>query len=450
MKLNRRKFVAASVASAAVGGARARKPVAPNEIIRMGFIGMGGMGRANLKSFKKMPDVKIVAVCDVWEHNRNKAVALSSGKPDSYRDFRKVLDRKDVDAVVVSTPDHWHAPIMIAACDAGKDVYIEKPLCHTLAEGRKMVEAARRNNRVVQMGTQQRSGAHYREAVDLIQSGKIGKVTRVHCWNYENYSPSGIGRFPPSRVPEGLDWNLWLGPAPKVPFEGNRFIWSFRWFWDYSGGMVTDWGTHHLDVVQWAMDVKGPRTVYAVGLLGVLEDNRETPDTLEVVFEYPEFICTYSNRKCNRGSSFYRSYGVEFFGTDATLYINREGFEVMPETTGVYNVEKPPHLREVASESYIPWIDRGRDRRSRAEYRVGAESVLHLAHVRNFLDCVKSRQHPVSDVKTGYYSTSGPLLSNISLKLGRKIEWDLKNEQIVGDPAANRLLAKQYRSPWKV
>lgn len=450
MKLNRRKFVAASVVSAAIGGARARKPVAPNETVRVGFIGMGGMGQANLKSFKKMPDVKIVAVCDVWEHNRNKAVALSSGKPDSYRDFRKVLDRKDVDAVVVSTPDHWHAPIVIAACDAGKDVYIEKPLCHTLAEGRKMVEVARRNGRVVQMGTQQRSGAHYKEAVDLIQSGKIGKVTHVHCWNYENFSPSGIGLFPPSEVPEGLDWNLWLGPAPKVPFEGNRFIWSFRWFWDYSGGMVTDWGTHHLDVVQWAMDVKGPRTAYAVGLRGVLEDNRETPDTLEVVFEYPEFICTYSSRKCNRGSDFYRSYGVEFFGTDATLYINREGFEVMPETTGVYNVEDPPYLRDVASKSYIPWIDKGRDRRSRAEYRVGAESVLHLAHVRNFLDCVKSRQRPVSDVETGYYSTSGPLLSNIALKLGRKIEWDLKNEQIVGDPAASRLLTKQYRRPWKV
>ncbi len=315
-----------------------------------------------------------------------------------------------------------------------------------------MVEAARRNHRVVQMGTQQRSGAHYREAVDLIRGGKIGRVTRVHCWNNENQTPAGIGRFPTDTVPDGLDWDFYLGPAPRVPFRAGRFIHDFRWFWDYSGGMVTDWGTHHLDVVQWAMDVKGPRTAFAVGHKLVVDDDRETPDTLEVVFEYPGFICTYSNRKGNRRSHEGRTYGVEFFGTDATLYINRSGFEVMPESRGVYEVDKPPYVRELhrSQNPAPPWEDRNRDRTSRAEYQVGAESVLHVAHVRNFIDCLKSRQRPVSDVETGHRSTSAPHLANIALKAGRKIEWDVENETIVGDREASRLLTKEYRKPWKV
>ena len=292
MKVNRRTFVTASVSGAAVTatGAKSRQRSGPNDRIRVGCIGVGGMGRLNQRDFQRMPEVDVVAVCDVWDHNRDRAVENTGGKATPYKDFRELLDRQDVDVVVIATPDHWHAPILIAACEAGKDVYVEKPLSHTLQEGRKMVEAARRHHRVVQMGTQQRSGAHYQEAVDLIRSGKLGKVTRVHCWNYENETPAGIGNFPPGYVPDGLDWDMYLGPAPRVPFQANRFIYNFRWFWDYSGGKATDWGTHHLDIVQWAMNVKGPRTAYAAGQKRVVQDDRETPDTLEIIFEYPEFI----------------------------------------------------------------------------------------------------------------------------------------------------------------
>ena len=454
MKVNRRVFVTASVSGAAatVAGAKSHQRPGPNDRIRVGCIGVGGMGRLNQSDFQRMPEVDVVAVCDVWDHNRDRAVENTGGRATPYKDFRELLDRQDVDVVVIGTPDHWHAPILIAACEAGKDVYVEKPLSHTLQEGRKMVEAARRHNRVVQMGTQQRSGAHYQEAVDLIRSGKLGKVTRVHCWNYANKTPAGIGNFPPGDVPDGLDWDMYLGPARRVPFQANRFIYNFRWFWDYSGGMATDWGTHHLDIVHWAMNVKGPRTAYAAGQKLVVQDDRETPDTLEIIFEYPEFICTYSVRAGNSRSHHDRNYGVEFFGTDATLFINRGGFQVIPEVKGLYEVEDPRYVRELkaAQNPGVPWEDGKRESRSRAEYVAAAGSVQHVAHVRNFIDCVKSREKPVSDVETGHYSTSAPHLANIALKLGRKIEWDWKNERIIGDAEANRLLTKQYRAPWKV
>ena len=454
MKVNRRTFVTTSVSGAAVtaAGAKSHQRAGPNDRVRVGCIGAGGMGRANQRDFQRMPEVDVVAVCDVWDHNRSLAVEMTDGKATPYKDFRKLLNRPDVDVVVIATPDHWHAPILIAACEAGKDVYVEKPLSHTLREGRKMVEAARRHQRVVQMGTQQRSGAHYQEAVDLIRGGRIGKVTRVHCWNYENQTPAGIGDFPPGEAPDGLDWDMYLGPAPKVPFQANRFLYNFRWFWDYSGGKATDWGTHHLDVVQWAMEVNGPRTAFAVGQKLAIEDDRETPDTLEIVFEYPGFICTYSHRDGNSRSPHDSSHGIEFFGADATLFIHRGGFRVTPEVTGIYGVKDPPYLRELKASQNpgLPWEDGQRERRPRTEYAVGAVSIQHIAHVRNFIDCVKSRKKPVSDIETGHYSTSGPHLANIALKLGRKIEWDWKNERIVGDPEANRLLTKHYRAPWKV
>ena len=454
MKVNRRTFVTSSVSGAAVtaAGAKSSHQPGPNDRIRVGCIGVGGMGRGNQRDFQLMPEVDVVAVCDVWEHNRNLAVKMTDGKATPYKDFRELLDRQDVDVVVIATPDHWHAPILIAACQAGKDVYVEKPLSHRLREGRKMVEAARHHNRVVQMGTQQRSGAHYQEAVNLIRNGGLGKVTRVHCWNYENETPAGIGNFPPGDVPDGLDWDMYLGPAPRVPFQANRFIYNFRWFWDYSGGKATDWATHHLDIVQWAMNVRGPRTAFAAGQKLVVRDDRETPDTLEIVFEYPEFICTYSARAGNSRAHQDRTYGVEFFGADATLFIDRAGFEVMPEVGGLYEVENPRYIRELkaAQNPEVPWEDRKRESRSRAEYAVAATSVQHIAHVRNFIDCVKSRNEPASDIETGHYSTSAPHLANIALKLGRKIEWDWKNERIVGDPEGNRLLTKQYRAPWKV
>ena len=243
-------------------------------------------------------------MCDVYGANLAKAAALAP-KAAQVKDFRAVLDDKDIDAVIIGTPDHWHALMTVMACQAGKDVYVEKPTSVAIAEGRKMVEAARKYNRVVQVGTQQRSAKHFQQAAKLVQDGGIGKVAAVRCWNVGNQSPDGIGNPPDGEPPADLDWDLWLGPAPKRPFNANRFgvvptnFSYFRWFWDYAGGMMTDWGVHLIDIVQMAMKVDAPTSVSAVGGKFCLTDNRETPDTILASYQYPGFVMTYENRTTN-------------------------------------------------------------------------------------------------------------------------------------------------------
>ena len=461
MKINRRKFVSSAAAGlvgstalrAGAGPAahtRSETPVAPSDQVVVGFIGVGGMGRANLRDFMRLKDVRVAAACDIWEHNRNLARNIAGGSVDAVADFRRVLDRKDIDAVVVATPDHWHAIPTIRACEAGKDVYVEKPLAHNVAEGRRMMEAALHHNRVVQMGTQQRSGAHYQEAVQLLRGGKIGKITRVAAWNHINESPRGIGNFADTAPPGGLDWDTYLGPAPKVPFNPNRFIFNFRWFWDYAGGMMTDWGVHHIDIVHWAMNEDAPLAVSASGGKYVVTDNRETPDTLEAVFEYPSFVLTYSHRAFNAYAPDGRSYGIQFYGSDGTMFLDREGYEIVPETMGRSEDPRPPFEAEMkqANAPMEPW-DRPRKMRSgRTQYVRGEGSDQHLSHVRNFVDCVKSRAKPRSDIETSYRSTVAALLGNVAFRAGRKIRWDSKLEK-VDDAAAMKFLSREARERWR-
>lgn len=454
MKMNRRTFVSASIggaAGAAAASGRSRGALGANDRLIVAVIGAGGMGRANLRDFLRMGDVEVAAICDVWEHNRKRAVRMTDGEAAAYSDYRRVLELKDLDAVIVATPDHWHAPIAIAACEAGKDVYVEKPLALTIGEGRKMVETARRNKRVVQVGTQQRSGEHYQEAVELVRGGALGKISRAACWNFGNSSPQGIGNPPDSDPPRGLDWNMYLGPAPQVPFNPNRFINTFRWFWDYSGGKMTDWGTHHMDIIQWAMNVEAPLAVTAAGGKFVLRDNRETPDTLEVVFEYPGFIATFSHREVNGYAPDGRDYGIQFFGSDGTLFVDREGYELIPESSGDFEEPVPRYLEEVeaALNPAEPWERERRQPKSRTRYLKGDGSEQHIRHVRNFVDCVKSREKPRSDVQIGHLSTAAPHLANIALRTGRRIRWDAQKEQIIDDPEASARLNYQYRQ-WSV
>ena len=459
MKINRRDFISNSAVGLVSATALASNAAAirgANDRIVMGFIGVGGMGRANLKDFLLVKDVTVAAVCDLWDHNLNYAAKMTedqvSGKAKTFSDFRKLLELKEIDAVVVATPDHWHALPTILACEAGKDVYVEKPLAHNIYEGQKMVDTARKHHRVVQMGTQQRSGKHYAEAFQLLRNGKIGKISRIATWNFGNESPHGIGNPPNEPPPAGLDWDMYLGAAPLVPFNQNRFIGYFRWFWDYSGGMMTDWGTHHLDSVHMALGVKAPQAVSAAGGKYVLQDNRETPDTLEVTYEYSDFILTFSHRVVNGRSCQGRSYGIEFYGTDGTLFIDRSGYEIYPETR--ISEEKPlsayqQHLRNDAN-PLQSW-ERNRKRfPGRTPMVVGEGSEQHLAHVRNFLDCVKSRQQPVSNVEQGHRSTTAAHLGNIALHTGRKIHWDAEKEQVIDDGEANKMLRRQYRKPWEV
>jgi predicted dehydrogenase len=442
-RIERRDFIKRGVATVGAAAAAGANILGANDRVRVGAIGPGRQGRGVMKTFMRNADVQIVALCDVFRPQMDFAIndAKLEGV-DTYGDFRRMLDRKDIDAVIVASPDHWHALQTVMACQAGKDVYVEKPVSTVVDEGRKMAQAARNYNRVVQVGTQQRSGDHYQKAAEIIRGGQLGKITFVRTWNFGNQTPGGIGNPPDTNPPDGLDWDMWLGPAPMRRFNQNRFgvhpdRWSsFRWFWDYAGGMMTDWGVHHLDIVQMVMGVEAPVAITAMGGKLALNDNRETPDTLMVTYEYPSertgaektgaeknggFVCTYENRECNGQGWNGQGYGILFHGADATLYINREYFEITPE--GGRNVEA---------------------RRVKNENRQGE------AHVRNFLDCVKSRQSPTSDIEIGHRSTTTCLLGNVALRSGRRIIWNAKTEKIEGDGVPSKYLSREYRRPWKL
>jgi len=428
----------AAAASAAVTPSLAQEQkVAPSDQVVMGFIGTGRMGNGSLRTFSSHPGFRVAAVCDVYQPNLDKAIGeldSRSIKADSYKDFRKILERKDIDAVNISSPDHWH-PIMAAmACQAGKDVYVEKPISITVAEGRKMVQAARKYKRVVQVGTQQRSGKHFQRAVKLVQSGELGAITAVRTWNLGNGFPEGWGNPPDSEPPANLDWDLWLGPAPAVPFNQNRFgvapdRWStFRYFWDYAGGMMTDWGVHLIDIVQWAMKVKAPDTVYATGGKYQIKDNRDTPDTLMASYQYPGFVLTYENRDCNSRQINGHGYGIEFYGTNGTMFLDRSGYEIIPET------------------------DRDGDRSIPRMYSMQGVNVnnSNYDHADDFYNCIKSRGKPISDIEEGHTSTAACLLANVSYRTGTKLEYDGATETIRNNPEASKLLDKECRSPWKL
>ncbi len=293
--LTRRDFgksAAAAAATAAVANlaqtaASADRVAGANEKIRLGFIGLGNRGDQVLDAFLLQPDCEVVAVCDLWQPYVDFAVSKIGTSPKQHKDYRQVLDRKDVDAVVISTPDHWHALQTIHACQAGKDVYVEKPLSLRVAEGRRMVDAARAAKRVTQVGLNRRSAAFVKEAAEVVQSGVLGKITTVRAFHIQNEYPYGIGKPADGKPPEGLDWDAWLGPAPLVAYNKNRTFYRFRWFFDYSGGQLTNFGVHYLDVIHWALGQQAPLAVTAMGGKVADMDNRQVPDTLEVLWTYP-------------------------------------------------------------------------------------------------------------------------------------------------------------------
>lgn len=451
-ELNRRDFIKrAGVAGAglAFSGLAPARVLGANDRIRAGLIGAGRQGTGDMEAFARNPDVEVAAICDVYQPNLDQAMKAlakvvegqggSTGGVQTYKDFREILDRKDIDAVIVGAPDHWHALAAVEACKAGKDVYVEKPISTVLDEGKRMVEAARKYNRVMQVGTQQRSGIHFQKASQIVQDGLIGKVSFVRTWNYGNEYPQGIGNPPDSDPPAGLDWDMWLGPAPKVPYNYNRFgvgdRWStFRYFWDYAGGYMTDWGVHLIDIVHMAMKVEGPSTITASGGKYYIKDNAETPDTLQVTYEYPGFVCVYENRWDNANSMYKHDYGIEFHGTDGTLFVDRSGFEVFPETRRA--AARPGSEREVDRTPAM---------------KMESVNNEHADHVRNFLDCMRSRQRPTSDVEIGHRSTSACLLGNVAYRSKERLVWDVAGQRLTqGSADARRLLTREYRAPWKL
>jgi len=422
--ITRRSFMKAAGGAVAAGvvlrGAPAIGALGANEKIGLGFIGVGGRGNDHLKQFSRMDDVNIVAVADASREKREAAAArVKNAKVQAFEDFRQLLELKDVDAVVVATPDHWHAIPTILACQARKDVYVEKPLGHNVKEGRAMVEAARKYDRVVQLGTQHRSGPTWIEAVDLIKSGKIGKVSLVRSWNCWDIRSihADMGNPPDSDPPAGVNYDLWLGPAPKRPFNPRHFDFYFYYFWDYSGGMLSAWGVHLFDVVTWAMG----STVNSVTTIGgklVFKDAREMPDTAGVLFECPNYVHTYELRHGNGKDPWGgMDHGIEFYGTDGTIWINRSGYTLFPES-------------DRKSAKFVP--DRGQDEQ----------------HKRNWLECIRSRKRPNADVELGHLGSNLGHLGNIAYRVGRKIKWDGEKETIPGDPEAEKLLGREYREPY--
>lgn len=420
-EVSRRNLVAGALAAglALPSGAR---PGA-NDRIRIGLIGCGGMGRGDLQTFLANKEVDCPIVCDVDDLQAGRAryvvEEMRGVAPDTCRDFRRVIERKDLDAVLVATPDHWHALPTVLACQAGKDVYVEKPLATSIAEGRAMLDAAKRHARVVQMGTQWRSGGHFREAVEFVQSGKLGKIRFVRCWAYHDWL-GAIGNPPDGDPPPQVDYDLWLGPAPKRPFNPNRFHFNFRWFWDYAGGLMTDWGVHLINIVLWAMGDAPPKTVTSSGGKYVLDDNSETPDTQIAVYDFPTYALIWEHQvQCGVGMND-RPWGIWFSGTEGTLILNDAGWEIISE----------PKKQTLAAAKH------------------GGSPDARPAHVRNFLDCMRSRQQPVENLEFGHFVSSVAHLGNIALRSNAKIIWDAKNERVVNDRKADRLVGVTYRKPW--
>lgn len=447
--MDRRAFLQAS--GTAMTALSASRVLGANDRVRIGLIGCGGRGRYVARLMREAPNVAYTAVADCYGTNAEIARQWAGPDARSFQDFRRLLELKDIDAVHIATPDHWHAIISVLACEAGKDVFVEKPTSLTVREGRAMVQAARKYNRIVQVGTQHRSAPHFMKIAEMIQRGDIGQVKFVRLWNYANHTFGGMSRNPSLTPPPDLDWDMYLGPSPKVPFNSNRFLGTYRYFWDYSGGYITDFGNHRLDTMQQIMGVSAPHTISASGGLFVMNDGRETPDFLTVTYEYDGFIATYEGSNLNShgmggrtpGHRYYNARGewdqpngIAFYGTEATIYAERIGWEIFPEPDPVVFGRRNP-----ADPPAAP-----RQLKVKRMWENVEEPTK--AHCLNFIECVRSRKTPNADIEIGHRSTTVALLGNIAMKTGKKLKWDAKKEDFIDAPDASALLTRTLRKPW--
>jgi len=449
----RRDFLSRSSRAAttlAFGLAAAPRTVlGANGRVRLGFIGVGNRGTQLMHSFMKHEDAQVAALCDVYQPylardrsqvdpgllealgGRVPAMGEDLGSDVSrYTDFRRLLDQRDVDAVVIATPDHWHALQAIAAMEAGKDVYVEKPLSITIHEGRRMVEAAARTGRVVQVGLHRRSSKLYAHVRDLVRSGKIGKVSVARAYRVSNMYPGGIGREPRARPVEGLDWDMWLGPRPEREYQSNIHPYKFRW-WEAYSSQMGNWGVHYCDAIRWVLDDQAPASISAHGGRFALDDDRTVPDTMEAIFEMPSrSLVVFGQYEACGGDALVQGE-IEFRGTLANLYTGAEanGYEIVPSRPGQFQTARSP---------------------VKAEKRERIDGDLTDQHTRDFLDCVGSRRTCRCDLETGHRSTTFAHLANIALATRSRLEWDAANERITNNDEANELLHYEYRRPWKL
>lgn len=408
---------------------------ARNDTIRIAVIGCGGRGTWNAKQVLSARNTEVIAVCDIDPARLKRFEERVPGKREVYSDFRRMLDRKDIDAVIVATPDHWHVIQALWALRAGKDVYMEKPVGHTIEEGRVLTQQEKKYGRILEIGLQQRSGSVFQEAREIVRSGKIGKVTHVHCinaWNVtfnrEGSRGKTIGFPPDSDPPPGVDYDMWLGPAPKRSFNVNHFHWNYVYFWDYSGGMVLGWGVHLIDAAMWIMNAKGPTLASMAAGKYVFDDMRDTPDTAEATWAFPEFVLSYS---CRHGSAFPSGgrrvdHGIQFLGTQATLLLDRTGYQIIPEREKAEPVVSPPAGNQGVT--------------------IQGETIHH----HSFIESVRTRKPPVCSALEGYRSTAVVHLANIAYRTRSSVRWDPEAERVIDNPPAAALVAKKYRAPWSL
>jgi len=428
-RISRRTFHRTTAAAAGLTALQAGKVWGANERIRLGFIGLANRGGQLLTAFLPHADMEIVALCDVAQTTLDAAHQRLEGRPDTYQDFRRILERKDVDAVVIATPDHWHALQTIHACAAGKDVYVEKPVSLTVVEGRQMVEAARRHDRIVQVGMQRRSSQLYAQAVQMVQSGTIGKVTVTRSYHRSNMFPLGIGKAAPGAPPADFDWDMWLGPRPSRPFQDTIAPYKFRWWTEYCS-QISNNGVHSLDMTRWIMNELAPTSICCMGGKYALEDDRTEPDTSQSIYEFPTgWLSLFGMYEANGNPTTARGGFVELRGTQGTLYVSDQTIEIVPERGGQF--QDPAYRMEPVQ-------------------LTGTDGDLTTQHARNFLDCMRSRATPNADIEEGHRSTTMSLLSKISLAVRQRLEWDPQREQITNHPDANHLLHYEYRKPWSL
>ena len=445
MKSSRRSFLQ----QAALGGAgiftfvpaeivaerRKQIKVAPSDRIRFGVIGCNGMGWTNMRIHLNIDEVECVALCDVdqnvLERRAKDAENIQGKKPALYKDYRKLLEDDNIDAVIIATPDHWHCKMMVDAVEAGKHVYIEKPISNSIQECNIMVDAVERTGKIVQVGQWQRSARHYKSALEYVQSGKLGQIRLVKVWAYQGWMKPILVK-PDSAPPPGVDYDMWLGPAPKRAFNPNRFHFNYRWFWDYSGGMQVDWGVHEIDIALQIMKATAPKSITASGgKLAYPDDASETPDTLQSVFEYENFNMLWEHATGIDVGNFDTTEGIAFIGNNGTLALSRQGWKVLPEKQykdgmSQYKMEALPHQSAGGFSEYVE------------------------EHARNFIEAMQTNDPSIlaADIVAGSIAASNGHMGNIAYKTGRKVFWDAEKGNFGSDAEANALMEARYHNGW--
>ncbi len=436
-KLNRRQFAKSSAAAtvaatlSAVNSPTLAKAnvLGANDTIRVGFVGVGNRGAQLMKGFAEHKDCKLVAVADVYEPYLDRAQETYGKDLMAVKDYRALLDRDDIDAIAIASPDHWHAIHAITAMSAGKDVYVEKPLAATIHEGRQMVEAARKFDKIAQVGLHRRSMKLYQRLREFMVEDKIGKITVSRAYRLNNMYPDGIGKLETMAPPANFDWDTWLGPRPKQPYQDNIAPYKFRW-WQRFSSQMGNWGVHYFDAIRWMIGEESPVCVSAIGGRFAVDDDRTIPDTAQATFEMPgKSLISFGQYEATSNPAL--AHGeIELRGTHGTVYASKEGYKVIKEKPGQFQ-------------------DKG-DRGEEVEFELNEpNSVATMNHARNFLDCVKSREQTNCPMIEGHRSTIFAHMANISLATKSQLQWDAKEEKFDNE-AANELLHYEYRKGFEL